>query len=162
MRATGKNSLRAHAWYLSQSLQRSFAGYVTVVWESKYPPFLAAGIPEVVDFNVLLKFRRRGIGTLLMDAAEASIARHCRTAGIGVGLTADYGPAHVLYCKRGYLPDGLGLFQAGRHCKYGDRPVVNDDLTLSLPRNWRSRGDTGFLRAGRVKRLLRRPARGFG
>jgi hypothetical protein len=27
------------------------AGYVTIVWASDYPPFLAAGIPEIVDGN---------------------------------------------------------------------------------------------------------------
>ncbi len=40
-----------------------FAGYVTIVWESDYPPFREAGIPEISDFNVLLKHRRQHIGT---------------------------------------------------------------------------------------------------
>lgn len=52
-----------------------FAGYVTIVWESDYPPFHKAGIPEIVDFNVLLKFRRMGVGSALMDEAERRIDR---------------------------------------------------------------------------------------
>jgi GNAT superfamily N-acetyltransferase len=107
-----------------------FAGYVTVIWVLDYPPFRAAQIPEIADFNVLLKYRRRGIGTALLDEAEKRIAARSTVAGIGVGLTEDYGPAHIMYIKRGYIPDGLGLFQQGRHLKYGDQAIVNDDLTL--------------------------------
>jgi GNAT superfamily N-acetyltransferase len=107
-----------------------FAGYVTIVWESAYPPFRAAQIPEIVDFNVLLKYRRRGIGTVLLDEAEKRISVHSPVAGIGVGLTEDYGPAHIMYIKRGYLPDGRGLFQQGKHLNYGDQAIVNDDLVL--------------------------------
>ena len=106
------------------------AGYVTIVWASDYPPFRAAGIPEVVDFNVLIRCRRRGIGTALMDAAERRIAQRSPLAGIGVGLPPDYGPAHILYIRRGYIPDGRGLWQAGRTLQYGDHAIVNDDLVL--------------------------------
>ena len=107
-----------------------FAGYVTIVWGSEYPPFLEAGIPEINDFNVLKELRRRGIGSALLDVAEARIARRSAYAGIGVGVFADYGPAHILYVQRGYIPDGLGLYQAGRHCQFGDRLTVNHDLAL--------------------------------
>jgi len=65
----------------------TFAGYLTVVWHSHYKPFQKANIPEVVDFNVLPEFRRRGIGTMLMDAAESLIATRSSIAGIG-GLCA--------------------------------------------------------------------------
>jgi ribosomal protein S18 acetylase RimI-like enzyme len=70
-----------------------FAGYVVLVWASVDPPFREAGIPEIQDLNVLPPFRRRGIGTRLLDAAEALIAIRSDDAGIGVGLTADYRPA---------------------------------------------------------------------
>jgi GNAT superfamily N-acetyltransferase len=109
-----------------------FAGYLTIVWESGYPPFREAGIPEIVDFNVLKKFQRRGIGTLLMDAAERKIAGRSPIAGIGVGLTPDYGAAQILYIKRGYIPDGRGVFSHGRFVTYGDTIPVDDDFTLCL------------------------------
>lgn len=111
-----------------------FAGYLTIVWESHYPPFRADGIPEVVDFNVLIAARRQGIGSALLDEAERRIAQRSPVAGIGVGLTAEYGAAHILYARRGYIPDGLGLFQAGRHLRYGDHAVVDDDLVLYMTR----------------------------
>jgi GNAT superfamily N-acetyltransferase len=107
-----------------------FAGYLTIVWDSDYPAFRAAGIPEIVDFNVLLRFRRQGIGALLMEAAEQCIAERSSQAGIGVVPLADYGPAHILYIRRGYIPDGRGLFQGGRELGYGDQATVDDDLVI--------------------------------
>lgn len=107
-----------------------FAGYVTVVWESDYPPFLAAGIPEIVDFNVLIKFQRQGVGTALLDEAERRIAERSEVGGIGVGVTADYGAAQVLYVRRGYIPDGRGMAQAGRAVRHGEQVTVDDDLAV--------------------------------
>jgi ribosomal protein S18 acetylase RimI-like enzyme len=107
-----------------------FAGYLTIVWESGYPPFAAEKIPEIVDFNVLIKFRRQGIGKALMDEAEKIISERSPFAGIGVGLPPDYGPAHILYIKRGYIPNGKGLFFDHHHLQYGETCTVNDDLIL--------------------------------
>ena len=107
-----------------------FAGYVTILWESVYTPFRDVGIPEIVDFNVLPKFRRHGIGTRLMDAAERQIAARSPLVGIGVGMTQDYSAAHILYLKRGYLPDGCGISWGGNICTYGDQITVDDGLLL--------------------------------
>jgi ribosomal protein S18 acetylase RimI-like enzyme len=107
-----------------------FCGYLTIVWASSYPFFQQEGIPEIVDFNVLPQFQRQGIGSLLMDEAEGRIAQRSPKAGIGVGLTADYGPAHILYIKRGYIPDGRGLTKDGRPLGYGEQISVDDRLTL--------------------------------
>jgi ribosomal protein S18 acetylase RimI-like enzyme len=107
-----------------------FAGYVTIVWESDYPPFRDAGIPEIVDFNVLIKHQRRRIGTALLDEAERRIAVRSPVAGIGVGLTADYGAAQVLYVKRGYIPDSCGAVQYGQAIQHGERITVDDALAI--------------------------------
>jgi GNAT superfamily N-acetyltransferase len=112
--------------------QGEFAGYVTIVWESGYAPFRNAQIPEIVDFNVLIKHRRQGVGTALMDEAERLIAARSRIAGIGVGLTADYGAAQVLYVRRGYVPDARGAVTHGQAIRYGQQVFVDDDLTLYL------------------------------
>lgn len=116
---------------------REFAGYLTIVWRSNYPPFRAANIPEIVDFNVLIKFRRLGIGSALMDKAEKLISLRSSIAGIGVGLTPDYGPAHILYIKRGYIPDGKGLYYHHHHLQYGETCTVNDELTLMFTKKLR-------------------------
>jgi GNAT superfamily N-acetyltransferase len=109
-----------------------FAGYVCILWESDYAPFREAAIPEIADFNVLIAFQRRGIGTALMDAAEQRIATRSPLAGLGVGLTADYGAAQVMYARRGYVPDGRGLFHAGQPAHSGQLVPVDDDLNLFL------------------------------
>ena len=109
-----------------------FAGYLTIKWQSDYPPFKNRGIPEIVDFNVLKKFQRKGMGTKLMDEAEKRIKMKSKYAGIGVGLSSDYGAAHILYVKRGYIPDGLGISSSGKFLMQGDKCTVNDDLVLHL------------------------------
>jgi GNAT superfamily N-acetyltransferase len=109
-----------------------FAGYFTVFWEPLYPYFRSRGIPEIQDFNVLGKFQKRGIGTLLMDAAEALIAKRSDRAGIRVGLDVDCGTAQRLYVKRGYIPDGNGISHNLTFLKYGDEVTVDDDLILAF------------------------------
>jgi GNAT superfamily N-acetyltransferase len=78
-----------------------FAGYACVVWISRYEPFRTAGIPEIVDVNVLPEHRRRGVATALMAAAETTVAPRSESVGLGCGLYADYGPAMLLYLARG-------------------------------------------------------------
>lgn len=111
-----------------------FAGYVTVVWESDYAPFRAAGIPEIVDLNVLQRYQQQGIGSALILRAEKRIGKRSPIAGIGVGMTADYGPAQRLYVHLGYRPDGRGIAQHGTPAGYGATVTVDDDLALYLTR----------------------------
>ena len=115
----------------------TFAGYLTIVWQSGYDPFRAAGVPEIVDFNVLPRLRRRGIGTSLLDEAERRIAERSAVAGIGVGMYADYGAAQRLYPKRGYLPDGRGLVSHGRPVSPGETVTVDDALALYFTKTLR-------------------------
>ena len=109
-----------------------FAGYLTIMWLSDYPPFREAGVPEVVDFNVLIKFQRRGVGTRLMDEAERRIGARSGVAGIGFGLMHDYGAAQALYVRRGYVPDGRGVFAHGRWLNDGDQTTIDHDVALYL------------------------------
>ena len=113
-------------------IEDQFAGYLTICWKSGYEPFYEKNIPEITDFNVLPKFRRMGIGTQLMDKAENNIAEVSSIAGIGVGMTPDYGAAQRLYILRGYIPDGLGLHWKNHHVQYGEPVRVDDDLALFL------------------------------
>ena len=109
-----------------------FAGYLTIKWKSDYQPFAQEGIPEIVDFNVLKKYQRRGIGTRLMDEAEARIQKVSEYAGIGFGVYEDYGAAQILYVKRGYIPDGRGLVLDSVSLKYGDQVTIDDSLVFCL------------------------------
>ena len=116
-------------------LNNEFVGYLTICWQSEYPPFRQANIPEIKDFNVLPTFRRQGIGTQLMGEAERMITQRSAIVGIGVGLYVDYGAAQRLYVKRGYIPDGKGLVSHDRFVKPGDQVAVDDDLVLYLTKN---------------------------
>jgi len=103
-----------------------FAGYVTVFWESAY----FGGLPEISDFNVLPTYRRQGIGSRLMDAAEAMVSERSDVVGIGVGLYADYGQAQRMYVRRGYIPDGRGLMYDNKPVPPGDLVRIDDAAAL--------------------------------
>jgi GNAT superfamily N-acetyltransferase len=129
-------SLLGRRTVLVAEYDQDFAGYVTIVWESDYPPFREAQIPEIVDFNVLINYQRHGVGTALMDEAERRIAQRSNKVGIGVGLMTDYGNAQILYAKRGYLPDGRGIFGHGRWLAYGEQITIDDDVALYLTKSF--------------------------
>ncbi|HUE98107.1 MAG TPA: GNAT family N-acetyltransferase [Anaerolineales bacterium] len=118
-------------------VKEEFAGYLTICWSSQYERFRNENIPEVVDFNLLPKFRRMGIGTQLMDKAESEVVKVSPIVGIGVGMTSDYGAAQRLYVLRRYVPDGLGLHWKDHHIQYGDEVRVDDNLALYLTKELR-------------------------
>lgn len=107
-----------------------FVGYLTIVWQPDYQPFRVQNVPEIQDLNVLPQVRRRGIATQLLEKAEGMIAQRSSVAGIGVGMTADYGAAQHLYVSLGYKPDGRGLVWKNEELKYGQQITVDDDLVL--------------------------------
>jgi len=109
-----------------------FAGYVTVLWESDDNYFRSRNIPEIKDFNVLIKYQNRGIGTLLMEEAEKSVFTVHNTVGLSVGLLSGYGSAQRMYVKRGYIPTGEGLRTLNHIVQYFENIVVDDDLVLSF------------------------------
>lgn len=115
----------------------AFAGYGTLRRSSDYPPFRHGGVPEVADLNVLPPYRRRGVGTALLDALEHEAAAHGPRVGIGVGLSADYGAAQRLYVQRGYVPDGRGVMHHDRPVAPGALVPLDDDATLMLVKDLR-------------------------
>lgn len=67
---------------------------------SNYPPFAAAGIPEIADFSVLRSRRRTGIGTALMDEAERRVAPSSPTS-LAWGLACTRITAQLSGCTSG-------------------------------------------------------------
>lgn len=131
--------LRDHAggrsYALVAELDGCVAGYINLYHDAVDGPFAGRGVPEIVDFSVLEKYRRLGVGTALMDAAEALAAAEADTVCLGVGVHSGYGSAQRMYVKRGYIPDGSGAWYRGSVCpEYA--PCCNDDdllLFLSKP-----------------------------
>lgn len=108
------------------------AGYVSVYPNASEGALGGQGYPEIVDFAVLEKFRCHGIGSRLMDAAEQIAAGYADTVYLGVGLHHGYGPAQRLYVKRGYIPDGSGVWFRDRVCAPYSDCCNDDDLVLYL------------------------------
>lgn len=111
-------------------------GYVAILWESNFAGFRDRGIPLVHQVAVAGPFRRHGVATLLMDAAE-QLAREqgITTLGITVGLFDEYGPAQRLYGQRGYIPDGRGACQGRRPLSKGMQVTIDDDLIMWLTKD---------------------------
>ena len=115
---------------LIAEIGNNFAGYINIKWKSNYPFFMEKNIPEIVDFNVLIKYRRLGIGKKLLNRAEKIVKERSDFAGIGVGLYSDYGAAQILYIKNGYIPDGNGIYNDNGYIKYGETIMIDDDVAL--------------------------------
>ena len=114
------------------------AGYVYLYNRANDGPFREKGWPIIVDFNVLKKYQRRGIGNRLMDVAEEIASQHSDTVCLGVGVCDSYGAAQRMYVKRGYFPDGSGVWYQGRQCvQYETVCTVDDDLILFLSKKLR-------------------------
>ena len=67
-----------------------------------------------------------------MDEAERRIKKVSCYAGIGFGVTKDYGAAQILYVKRDYLPDGNGIIINSKSVKHGDKIRVDDNVAIYL------------------------------
>jgi len=108
------------------------AGYVTLLPNCATGPFTDRHIPVVCDFNVLIKFQRQGVGTALMDAVENLAKETSDTICLGVGLYTSYGAAQRMYIKRGYIPDGSGVWYNDKNLLPYEPCLNDDDLVLYL------------------------------
>ena len=105
---------------LVAEVEGALAGYITILPSAKQGPF-AGMAPELSDFNVFEPFQNQGIGNLLMEEAENRVKLFSDKVTLGVGLHSGYGPAQRLYIKRGYIPDGSGVW-------YRNQPLEMDAL----------------------------------
>ncbi|NLM06181.1 MAG: GNAT family N-acetyltransferase [Tissierellia bacterium] len=106
------------------------SGYINIYFEYERQGGLS--YPSIVDFGTLIKYRNKGIGTRLMDVAEGIAFEISDRLYLHVGLYEDYGPAQRMYAKRGYLPDGHGLYYDGEIAIPYEVYPNNDDLSLKL------------------------------
>ncbi len=130
-----KDAKAGRAVALAAEYEGETAGYINIYCNCTGGPFAGSGLPEIVDFGVLQKYRQHGIGTKLMDAAEEIAGRYADTVCLGVGLHQGYGSAQRMYVKRGYVPDGSGVWYAGRICEPYSACCNDDDLVLYFSKN---------------------------
>ena len=116
---------------LIADLTSTVAGYITILPDAKQGPF-AGMAPELSDFNVFDPFQNQGIGNLLLEEAEKRVKLISDKVSLGVGLHSGYGPAQRLYIKRGYIPDGTGVWYRNQPLKMNATIQNNDDLVLYL------------------------------
>ena len=112
-------------------------GYINVYPDSPWGAFGGKGLPEIVDFGVLEKYRRHGIGSALMDAAEKIAGTYADTVYLGVGMHSGYGSAQRMYVKRGYIPDGTGVWYGESVCEPYSTCTNDDGLILYLSKKLR-------------------------
>lgn len=108
------------------------AGFVFLYYRCKWGGLGNQGIPGIVDLRVFEAYRRKGIGNKLMDVAESEAGRYCDRVYLDVCLNSDYGAAQVLYAKRGYIPDGKGVYYKEEPCLVNADCRNDDELTLCL------------------------------
>lgn len=113
-------------------------GLCTLVWHPTEGPWAHQGYPEIVDLSVFYHLHRRGIGNHLMEVAEREAARRADMVYLAVGLHAGYGAAQHLYAKRGYLPDGSGVWYRGQALPPYAPCCNDDDLWLFLSKKLRN------------------------
>ena len=119
---------------LVAEVEGAVAGYITILPCAKQGPF-AEIYPELSDFNVFEPFQNQGIGNLLLEEAEKQVRLISDKVTLGVGLHSGYGPAQRLYIKRGYIPDGTGVWYQNH------QPAMNavcediGELVLYLSKN---------------------------
>ncbi|VTT10387.1 GNAT family N-acetyltransferase [Streptococcus oralis] len=111
------------------------AGYITILPIAKHGPF-AGMSPELSDFNVFEPFQNQGIGNLLLEEAEKRVKLISDKVTLGVGLHSGYGPAQRLYIRRGYIPDGSGVWYQNQPLEMNATIQNNDDLVLYLSKEF--------------------------
>ena len=127
-----KHQAEGKAIALAAEWNGNIAGYINIYPDSKWGAYANRGYAEIVDFGVLEKYRRRGIGSKLMDLAEQIAFSYSDVIYLGVGLHSGYGSAQRMYVKRGYIPDGSGVWYKDQICEPYCDCCNDDDLVLYL------------------------------
>ena len=120
---------------LVAEVEGALAGYILILPCAKQGPF-AEIYPELSDFNVFEPFQNQGIGNLLLEEAEKRVKLISHKVTLGVGLHSGYGSAQRLYIKRGYIPDGSGVWYQNQPLEMNATIQNNDDLVLYLSKEF--------------------------
>lgn len=127
-----KNQEKQECSALLALYQGEVAGYVFLYYKCKWGGLANCDIPGIVDLIVFEQYRKKGVATILMDIAEKIAQDYANKVYLDVCLSSEYGPAQRLYAKRGYIPDGKGVYYEEKVCETNAICKNNDELTLCL------------------------------
>lgn len=141
-------SLDTHIGYFNEQIENyrkvfvavhdgNVAGICTLVLNPQEGPFGNKNIPEIVDLSVFIDKHNKGIGNKLLDVAEEEAAKLSDMVYLAVGVHSGYGAAHRIYIKRGYMPDGSGVWYQGKQLEQYAPCCNDDDLLLFLSKKLR-------------------------
>lgn len=108
------------------------SGLCTLVMNPTEGPWSCMGYPEIVDLTVFFHIHNKGIGNKLLDVVEQEAAKVSDTVYLAVGLHSGYGAAQRIYVKRGYIPDGSGVWYQGKQLQQYAPCCNDDDLLLFM------------------------------
>ena len=118
--------------FLIALLDGEIAGYVFLLYQDRWGSMAEARLPGLADLNVFPWNRRQGVGNALLEKAEELAAQHADTLHLDVHVTAHAGQAHRLYFRRGYMPDGKGVYHKYKPYDAALGKVDPEDLTVLL------------------------------
>ena len=132
----GQNNNELYAFIAEYN--NDIAGYTVLYPNAKYGPFANKNIPEIQDFIVFIKYQRKGIGNRIFDEAEKKAAILSDKVTLAVGLHYGYGAAQRIYIKRGYIPDGTGVWYNNVRLEQYAECKNDDELLLFLSKDLRA------------------------
>ena len=121
--------------FLIALLNGRIAGYVFLLYKDRWGSMANQGIPGLADLWVFPECRGHGAGNALLEEAERIAAQHSDILHLDVHVTAEAGAAHRLYFRRGYMPDGKGVYLKYQPYDQAAGQVDPENLTLSLIKN---------------------------
>lgn len=107
-------------------------GLCTLVMNPTEGPWAGMVYPEIVDLSVFFHVHKKGIGNKLLDVVEQEAAKVSDMVYLAVGVHSGYGAAQRIYAKRGYMPDGSGVWYQGKQLEQYAPCCNDDDLLLFM------------------------------
>ena len=123
----GKLKIRSMLEGDAQAIIEVFQSYG---WNNKIETYL--GYFKDQETGIRNVYKQRGMGSALLDVIEKDVARFSDEITLAVGLHYGYGDAQRLYVKRGYVPDGSGVWYNSEVLEQYAECCNDDSLVLYM------------------------------
>lgn len=108
------------------------AGYCTLILIPRSGPWKGDGKPEISDLRVFNEHQEMDVGGAILNVVEEDAAKLADEVTLAVGLHPGHGSAQRLYVKRGYVPDGSGVWYGSRVLEQYQECCNDDSLKLYM------------------------------